>query len=194
MVLTTGSQTAPVEEAITVSSSVPPPPDHHPPKPQLGLRRKPGRPALAVFRTLLRAYRHDAGWLLGHTFLLLVHTGRKTGQPHSMVAMVLRYNRDTREAVICSGWGPDADWVRNLRAGPAVRVQLGRESYTPQHPFLAEDESFEVAVQFRREHPWRLRLISTILGWGNLRADDTAREFTRTHPFVALQPAAVPPS
>jgi hypothetical protein len=68
-------------------------------------------------------------------------------------------------------------------------VQLGRESYTPEHRFLSEDESFEVAAQFRREHPWRLRLISTILGWGNLRHDDTAREFTRTHPFVALRPA-----
>ena len=100
----------------------------------------------------------------------------------------------TREAVICSGWGPDADWVRNLPAGPAVQVQLGRESYTPQHRFLSEDESFEVAVQFRREHPWRLRLISTILGWGDLRDDTAARKFTRTHPFVALQPAAVPPT
>jgi len=172
-----------------VSSSVPPPPVRHPPKPLLGLRRKPGRLALAVFRMPLRAYRHDAGWLLGHTFLLLVHTGHKTGQPHSMVAMVLRYDRGTREAVICSGWGPDADWVRNLRAGPAVRVQLGRESYTPEHRFLSEDESFEVVVQFRREHPWRMRLISTILGWGDLRDDDTTREFTRTHPFVALHPA-----
>jgi deazaflavin-dependent oxidoreductase (nitroreductase family) len=164
----------------------------HAPKPLLGLRRKPGRLALAVFRMPLRAYRHDAGWLLGHTFLLLVHTGRKTGRPHSTVAMVLRYDRGTREAVICSAWGPDADWVRNLRAGPAVQVQLGRESYTPKHRFLAEDESFEVAVQFRREHPWRLRLLSTILGWGDLRDDTTAREFTRTHPFVALRPAAVP--
>jgi deazaflavin-dependent oxidoreductase (nitroreductase family) len=194
MVLTTGSHAAPVEEVIAVSSSVPPPPVRHPPKPLLGLRRKPGRLALAVFRMPLRAYRHDAGWLLGHTFLLLVHTGRRTGQPHSMVAMVLRYDRGTREAVICSGWGPDADWVRNLRAGPAVRVQLGRESYTPEHRFLSEDESFEVAVQFRREHPWRLRLISTILGWGNLCDDDTARQFTRTHPFVALRPAAFPPT
>jgi deazaflavin-dependent oxidoreductase (nitroreductase family) len=194
MTLTTGSHTAPVEEVIAVSSSVAPSSADHPPTPLLGLRRKPGRLALAVFRMPLLAYRHDAGWLLGHTFLLLVHTGRKTGQPHSMVAMVLRYNRGTREAVICSAWGPDADWVRNLRAGPAVRVQLGQESYIPEHRFLSEDESFEAAVQFLRDHPWRLRLISTLLGWGDLHDDDTAREFTRTHPFVALQPAVVPPT
>jgi deazaflavin-dependent oxidoreductase (nitroreductase family) len=189
MVLTTGSQTAPVEEVIPVSSSVASPPDHHPPKPLLGLRRKPGRLALAVFRMPVRAYRHDAGWFLGRAFLLLIHTGRRTGRPHSTVAMVLRYDPDPHEAVICSAWGPDADWVRNIHAGPAVRVQLGRESYTPEHRFLSEDESFEVAAHFRREHPWRLRLVSTILGWGDLRHDDTAREFIRTHPFVGLRPA-----
>jgi hypothetical protein len=67
--------------------------------------------------------------------------------------MVLRSDPDAREAVICAGWGPDTDWVRNLRAGPAARVRLGRESFTPQHRFLSEEEAFEVAVQFRREHP-----------------------------------------
>jgi deazaflavin-dependent oxidoreductase (nitroreductase family) len=112
----------------------------------------------------LRAYRHKAGWMFGHSFLKFVHTGRKTGNPYETVAMVLRYNADAHEAVICAAWGPDTDWFRNLRDGPAVQVQLGRESFTPQHRFLPDDEAFDVAVQFRREHPWRLRLLSVILG------------------------------
>jgi hypothetical protein len=37
-------------------------------RPLLGLRRKPGRLALALFRMPLHAYRHDAGWLPRHTF------------------------------------------------------------------------------------------------------------------------------
>jgi hypothetical protein len=48
--------------------------------------------------------------------------------------------------------------VRNLRAGPAARVRLGRESFIPQHRFLSDDEAFGVAARFRREHPRRLRL------------------------------------
>jgi hypothetical protein len=32
----------------------------------------------------------------------------------------------TREAVICSAWGQDADWIRNIRAHPALQVQIGR--------------------------------------------------------------------
>lgn len=45
-------------------------------RPLLGLRRKPGRLALALFRMPLRAYRHDAGWLLGLRFIEFTHLGR----------------------------------------------------------------------------------------------------------------------
>ena len=169
-------------------------PGSRPRRPLLGLRRKPGRLALAVFRMPLRAYRHDAGWLLGHTFMEFTHIGRKTGRRYEAVAMVLRYDADAREAVICGGWGPDTDWVRNLHAGPAAHVRLGRESFTPQHRFLSEEEAFDVVVQFRREHPRRVWLISTILGWGNLRDDAAVRGFIRTHPFVAFRPATSSPA
>ena len=147
-----------------------------------------------MFRMPLRAYRHDAGWLLGCTFLEFAHIGRKTGRRYETVGMVLRYDPDAREAVICAAWGPDTDWVRNLRAGSAAQVRLGRESFTPQHRFLSEEEAFEVAVQFRREHPRRLRLISTILGWGDLRDDAAVRGFVCTHPFVAFRPATASPA
>jgi deazaflavin-dependent oxidoreductase (nitroreductase family) len=147
-----------------------------------------------MFRMPLQAYHHDAGWLLGHTFLEFVHTGRKTGWPHETVAMVLRYDADAGEATICAAWGPDTDWVRNLRAGPAAQVRLGRESFTPQHRFLSDAEAFDVAVQFRCEHPLRLRLLAAILGWGDLRDDAAVRGLIHTHPFVAFRPAATSPT
>jgi hypothetical protein len=81
----------------------------------MGLRRRPGRVALMVFRLPLVLYERGWGCLLGGTFLLLVHAGRKTGNLYQVIAMVLRYNPETREAVICSAWGP--------------RRRLG-----PQHP------------------------------------------------------------
>jgi deazaflavin-dependent oxidoreductase (nitroreductase family) len=159
-------------------------------RPLLGLRRRPGRLALAVFRKPHNAYRHGAGALLGRTFLQLTHVGRKTGLPHNAVAMVLTYDETSREAVTCAAWGPETDWIRNLRASPAVEVQLGRELFAPKHRFLSDDEAFDVATRFRRQHPHRLRLISSILGWGDLRDDARVRRFVQTHPFVAFRPAA----
>jgi deazaflavin-dependent oxidoreductase (nitroreductase family) len=140
---------------------------------------------LAIFRVPLPLYRAGWGWLLGRTFLLLVHVGRKTGTPHVTVAMVLRYDPGTGEGVICSVWGPNTDWVRNLRAHPALQVQIGRQSFTRQQRFLSEDESFAVAVEFLRRHPWRLRLVGRVLGWDDLRSDDAVRRFIHSRPFVA---------
>jgi deazaflavin-dependent oxidoreductase (nitroreductase family) len=160
-----------------------------PRRPLLGLRRVPGRLALAVFRGPLQLYRRGHGWLLGRTFLVLEHVGRVSGRPHEMVAMVVADDRATGELVICSGWGPDVDWVRNLRAGPARLVRIARESFVPTHRFLDEDEAVRVASAFRARHRGRLWLASTILGWGDLRTDAALRAFVRTHPFVALRPA-----
>jgi deazaflavin-dependent oxidoreductase (nitroreductase family) len=157
-------------------------------RPLLGVRRTPGRLALAVFRLPLPLYRRGWGWPLGDTFLLLVHAGRKTGKPHAIVAMVLTYDPATREAVICSAWGENTDWVRNIRARPALQVEIGRESFTPEQRFLSEDESFEVVVEFRRRHPWRMRLITRILGWGDLRSDMAVSDFVRGRPFVSFRP------
>jgi deazaflavin-dependent oxidoreductase (nitroreductase family) len=160
-------------------------------RPLLGLRRRPGRLALAVFRLPLVLYRRGWGRLLGQTFMLLVHAGRKTGKPHLMTAMVMRYDSTSREVVIFSGWGPNSDWVRNLRARPALRVEVGRESYTPQHRFLSDDESVAVASDFLRSHPYRVLLASRILDWPDLHSEAALRDFVRTHPFVALRPADV---
>jgi deazaflavin-dependent oxidoreductase (nitroreductase family) len=165
-------------------------------RPLLGLRRRPGRLVLPLFRLPLKAYQHNAGPAVGRTFVAFTHTGRKTGQPHQAVAMVLRYDKATGEAVICAAWGPQTDWYRNLQAHPAVQVQLGGQTFTPQQRFLPEDEAFDVAVAFRRQHPYRLRLLGTILGWGELRDDAGLRAFIAGHPFVGFRPtaqAATPP-
>jgi deazaflavin-dependent oxidoreductase (nitroreductase family) len=176
-------------EGTTMATETRPPNQKTSPRPLLGLRRQPGRLALWVFRLPLPLYRAGWGWLfLGHTFLVLTHVGRKTGKPYAAAAMVLAEDRTTGEAVICSVWGPHTDWIRNLHAHPALRVQIGRTSFPPQHRFLTSGEAFAVAAEFRQRHPWRVRLISRVLGV-DLRSEAGIREFIGGRPFVALRPA-----
>lgn len=161
-------------------------------KPLLGLRRRPGRLALAVMRLPRPRYRH--GWgrrLLDHTFLLIAHQGRRTGKRRETVVMALTYDADTREVVVCSAWGANTEWIRNLRAHPALEVQIGRESYAPEQRFLSEDERVSVVVEFRRRHPWRSRLLAAILGWGDLGSSTAVSEFVRSRPFVSFRPTSV---
>jgi len=39
------------------------------------------------------------------------------------------------------------------------------------------------------EHPFRLRLFETVLGWVDEHDDGVVREFVRTHPFVGFRQA-----
>ena len=157
-------------------------------RPLLGLRHGPGRLALALFRLPLMAYQHDAGRALGRTFVAFTHVGRRSGRRHQAVAMVLRYDAATGEVIVCAAWGPQTDWYRNLCAHPAVEVQLGGRTFVPRQRFVTEQEAFDVAVGFRRDHPHRLRLLGRVLGWPDLRDDARVREFVCDHPFVAFRP------
>ena len=128
-------------------------------------------------------YHRGWGWMLDHTFLLIAHQGRKTGKRRETVAMALTYDPDTREAVVCSAWGPNTEWIRNLRAHPALQIQIGRESYVPEQRFLSEDESVAVAASSGAAIRGGRALFAAILGWGDLR---TARSFPSAarHPPV----------
>jgi deazaflavin-dependent oxidoreductase (nitroreductase family) len=158
-------------------------------RPLLGLRRQPGRLALAAMRLPRPLYHHGLGRLLGHTFLIITHLGRKTGAPRETVAMALTYDPDTQETVVCSAWGPNTEWIRNLRGHPALQVQIGRESYIPEQRFLSEDEAVAVALEFHRRHPARLQLFAAILGWGDLSTETAVHAFVRERPFVSFRPA-----
>jgi deazaflavin-dependent oxidoreductase (nitroreductase family) len=162
-------------------------------RPLLGLRRQPGRLALAFMRMPRPLYHHGLGWLLGHTFLLITHQGRKTGRRRETVAMALTYDPQTREVIVCSAWGPKTEWIRNLRAHPALQIQIGRENYVPEQRLLSEDEAVAAAIAFRDEHRWRLRLIATILGWGDLSTEQAMRDLVRNRPFVAFHPPPTSP-
>ena len=163
-------------------------------RPLLGLRRQPGRLALAAMRVPRPLYHRGWGWMLDHIFLLIAHQGRKTGKRRETVAMALAYDPDTREAVVFSAWGPNTEWIRNLRAHPALQIQIGREAYVPEQEFLSEDASVAVVREFQRRHPWRTRLFAAILGWGDLSSETAVREFVRSRPFVSFRPAKPAPS
>lgn len=96
--------------------------------------------------------------------------------------------------LLCSAWGPDTEWMRNLRAHPALEIQIGGETFVPEQRFLSEDEAVALGLEFRRRHPWRLRLFATILGWGGPRTEPQVRELVRSRSFVSFRPARQPPT
>jgi F420H(2)-dependent quinone reductase len=77
------------------------------------------KPPRGVLRWLLRLpiwlYRLRMGRLLGNRFLMLTHIGRKSGQPRQSVLEVVGHDEATGIYIIASGWGEQADWLRNIQ-------------------------------------------------------------------------------
>jgi hypothetical protein len=53
--------------------------------------------------------------------------------------------------------------------------------------FIAAARS-DVSADLKSRHPYRSRLLASVLGWGDLRSDAAARDFASTRPFVSLWP------
>lgn len=85
-------------------------------------------------RRLMRApiwvYKARAGALLTSRLVMLEHVGRKSGAPRCVVLEVVDHPApDTY--VVASGFGTKAQWFRNIRANPRVRVYAGSHPPAP---------------------------------------------------------------
>ncbi len=119
---------------------------------------RPAGPLRFAFRLPLYLYNAGLGGLLDHRFMVLTHQGRKSGRTYETVLEVIVYHPPTRTSFVASGWGDKADWFRNIQVRPAIRVQVGNESYTPVQRFLNRDEVARVWRIFRRKHPIEERM------------------------------------
>jgi deazaflavin-dependent oxidoreductase (nitroreductase family) len=78
-------------------------------------------------RFMLLAWRLGLGkWLnawpeVGGRIMVLIHTGRKTGKRHRTP---INYAIVNGEVYCVAGFGPSADWYRNIVANPQVEVWL----------------------------------------------------------------------
>lgn len=138
-------------------------------------------------RGLQLLWRYRLGWLAGHAFLVVTHRGRRTGKQRRTVLYVQRYDRRTREATVISVFG-DAQWLRNIRATPANRIEIALQRYVPEQRFLTTDEIFEIEKRFRRRH--------RIIAWGQAKlmhwpwpaTDDQLRELSAELRGVTFRP------
>ena len=79
----------------------------------------------AALRLPIWLYRAGLGWLLGDRFLMLTHTGRKSGRKHETVIEVVKHEPGTGTYYVVSGWGSRSDWYLNVRKNPLVSLQIG---------------------------------------------------------------------
>ena len=151
-----------------------------------------------VLRTVLKTpnllYRWRVGWLLGHRFARIGHTGRRSGARYETVVEVLSWDRGSGEVIVMSGWGAKADWYRNIRAGTPTTITCGRQSCRVGHRDVAEDEAVEVLRHYEERNRWMRPVVRRVLGRLAGQPYDGSAESRRavihTLPLIALLPVS----
>ncbi len=147
-----------------------------------------------LFRAPVYLYHCRCGWLLGHRFLLLIHIGRRTGLAHETVLEVVEYRKERREAVVISGFGPTADWLRNIAATPTPEVVIGSHRFAATYRILNADEAVRVIESYERRHwliaPIIRAVLSRLLGWRYASSAVDRRKVAAQLPLIAFRPAA----
>lgn len=142
---------------------------------------------LPVFKLPLVLYRLRLGRLLGHRFMMLTHTGRRSGKVRQTILAVLSFDPRTREIKAVSAWNA-SEWYKNIKAAPAVQVETGSTRYAPVQRDLSPEEVAQLLIDYRQQHPIFSRIICRIPGW---KWDSTFDEFltlARTLRGVAFLP------
>lgn len=119
---------------------------------------------LPIFRSPIFLYRMSLGWMLGKRFMLLTHTGRRSGKLRRTILAVLRFDHQTREIMAISAWSA-SDWYLNIQASPALQVETGRTRYAPQQRTLSPEEIARLFEAYRDKHPIFSRIVCQIPGW-----------------------------
>jgi deazaflavin-dependent oxidoreductase (nitroreductase family) len=121
----------------------------------------------ALVRRLLRApnalFRWGLGPLFGHRFLQLTHRGRRTGRLHEVVLEVVEWRAADREAIVMSGLGRDAQWYRNVQAGGAVEVRIGRARWAPAVRVLEPAEAAAAFAGYERRNRWAAPIVRRVI-------------------------------
>lgn len=106
-----------------------------------------------IVRAPVWLYRARLGLIFGSRLLMLEHTGRKTGIRRFAVLEAVDHP-DPGTYIVAAGFGDRAQWLRNVRASPRVRVYAGarRPAAATARP-LTPQETAAALTAYARRHP-----------------------------------------
>jgi deazaflavin-dependent oxidoreductase (nitroreductase family) len=150
-------------------------------KPPRGLAR-------LAFRLPIWLYRLRLGWILGTRFVLLTHTGRKSGLPRRTVLEVVRYNKATGACIIASGWGTRSDWFQNITENPKITFQVRNKPTAGIAERLSSEAGGKELLDYALSHPMAFRELAKFMGFRLSGTVDDIRAAGRVLPMFMLRP------
>lgn len=128
-------------------------------------------------------FRARLGWFLDGRFLLLHHTGRRSGRGYATVLEVIAWHELTNSYYVAAGFGERTDWYQNILACPEVELEVGVDRWRAIAERLSPDESEAILTAYARDH----RLAFWCLGWVFDFRRIAVRDLARRFPIVRLR-------
>jgi len=117
----------------------------------------------SLWRAPIWFYRMGLGALLGKRFLLLTHTGRKSGQSRQAILEIVKIDSQSHTFYTVSGFGEKSHWFQNIMHTPDVTIQVGRRKMPVRAERLSLEDGEAILSDYARQHPTALRELSKIL-------------------------------
>lgn len=134
-------------------------------------------------------YRLHLGWLLGNRFLLLNHTGRKSGQVHQAVIEVVKHDKVSNSFFVVSGWGNKSDWYLNIQKNPDVIIRSGRQRLPVHAENIPITEAVEILNEYTRRYPIAFKeLTALFLGERMQPGREASLRLAEKMPMVVFRP------
>lgn len=112
-----------------------------------------------IFKTPLLMIRLGLQPLMGDTFMVITHTGRKSGEPrHTMTEMHLA---DNGKLYAPCAYGERAQWYKNIKADSRVTVQIAHETFSAHARRVTDDDELLMVIDLLTR---RNKFIETYLG------------------------------
>lgn len=153
--------------------------------------KQPAKPAGVsrfLFRLPVWMYRRGLGWMLDDRFLMIRHTGRKSGLPRQAVVEVVRHDADTDSYIVAVGFGKQTDWYQNLLANPDASIQVSGRILDIRARHLTPEEGGEELLDYARRHPALAKGLSRFMGLEVDGSDDDYRAAGEMLIFMELSP------
>jgi deazaflavin-dependent oxidoreductase (nitroreductase family) len=149
--------------------------------------RPPGKALRFGLRLPILLYRINLGWLLGDRFLMLTHTGRKSGLPRHTVIEVVSHDKKSDTYYVVSGWGEKSDWYRNIQKTPQVTVQSGGRKFQTTSEFIPVEKAIDIVNTYASEHPIAFNELSVVFFGERMKTvSDAPRRIAEKMPMVAF--------
>lgn len=118
-----------------------------------------------AYRIPVYFYRIGLGWLFGSRFVLINHTGRKSGKPYQAVVEIVERDKPTGSITIVAAYGSQTQWYQNLRALPKTMIQCGRRKIEVTSQFVPPEDGEEIMARYFNRYGRITGWLFSILGY-----------------------------